>query len=42
LLLRADPRRTIEAYDQIVKVILGGRVFDHPELAADHPPAAAQ
>jgi imidazolonepropionase-like amidohydrolase len=42
LLLRADPRRTIEAYDQIVKVILGGRVFDRDQLAADHAAAAAQ
>ena len=36
LLLRADPRQTVQAYDQIVKVIVGGRVFDRDELAADH------
>ena len=35
LLLRADPRQTVQAYDEIVKVILGGRLFDREELAAD-------
>jgi imidazolonepropionase-like amidohydrolase len=35
LLLRADPRQTVEAYDGIVKVIIGGRVLDRDELAAD-------
>jgi imidazolonepropionase-like amidohydrolase len=34
LLVRADPRKTIEAYQQIVKVILGGRVLDPSMLAA--------
>jgi len=34
LLLRADPTQTIEAYDEIVKVILRGRVLDREELAA--------
>src|SRR5579862_504206 len=37
LLLRADPRRTIEAYQKIVKVILHGRVLDPETLAADRP-----
>jgi imidazolonepropionase-like amidohydrolase len=35
LLLRKDPTRTIEAYDEIVKVILRGRVIDRKELAAN-------
>jgi hypothetical protein len=34
LLLRMDPTRTIQAYDEIVKVILHGRVLDRAELAA--------
>jgi imidazolonepropionase-like amidohydrolase len=40
LLLRADPRRTIQAYREIVKVILGGRVPDPSALAADRPVSA--
>lgn len=35
LLLREDPTQTIEAYARIYKVILGGRVIDPSELAAD-------
>jgi imidazolonepropionase-like amidohydrolase len=35
LLLRADPTQTVQAYDQIVKVIVLGKVFDRKELAAD-------
>jgi imidazolonepropionase-like amidohydrolase len=35
LLVRADPRKTIQAYQQIVKVILGGRVLNPDALAAD-------
>lgn len=35
LLVRADPTQTIQAYAEIVKVILGGRVLDPGELAAD-------
>ncbi len=35
LLLREDPTRTIQAYDQIVKVILDGRVLDRSALAAN-------
>ncbi|MEP7245422.1 MAG: amidohydrolase family protein [Gammaproteobacteria bacterium] len=35
LLLREDPSRTIKAYAGIVKVILGGRVLDPAELAAN-------
>jgi imidazolonepropionase-like amidohydrolase len=35
LLLRADPTRTIEGYARIYKVILGGRVIDPGDLAAD-------
>ncbi|MFL6603239.1 MAG: amidohydrolase family protein [Steroidobacteraceae bacterium] len=34
LLLRADPTQTIQAYDEIVKVILRGRVLDREELVA--------
>ena len=32
LLVRADPRKTIQAYQEIAKVILGGRVLD-PQYA---------
>jgi len=35
LLLRADPTLTIQAYNQIVKVILRGRVLDREALAAE-------
>ena len=35
LLLRKDPTRTIKAYDEIVKVILRGRVINRVELAAN-------
>jgi imidazolonepropionase-like amidohydrolase len=35
LLLREDPTQTIQAYDEIVKVILHGRVLDRAELAAN-------
>ena len=34
--MRTDPTHTIEAYDEIVKVILRGRVIDRAELAANH------
>jgi imidazolonepropionase-like amidohydrolase len=34
LLLRQDPTQTIDAYQNIVKVVLGGRVLDPTELAA--------
>lgn len=37
LLVRADPRKTIQAYREIAKVILGGRVLDPSELAANRP-----
>lgn len=37
LLVRADPRNTIQAYQEIVKVILGGRVLDPSMLAANRP-----
>jgi imidazolonepropionase-like amidohydrolase len=36
LLLRKDPTVTIDAYRDIVKVILRGRVIDRADLAADH------
>jgi imidazolonepropionase-like amidohydrolase len=36
LLLRQDPEKTIEAYADIVSVILDGRVLDPAELAAKH------
>lgn len=35
LLVRADPRKTIQAYQEIAKVILGGRVLDPSMLAAN-------
>jgi imidazolonepropionase-like amidohydrolase len=35
LLLRQDPTQTIDAYAGIVKVILGGRILDAAELAAN-------
>jgi len=38
LLVRADPRKTIDAYQQIVEVILGGRVLDPGALAANSAP----
>jgi amidohydrolase family protein len=34
LLTRQDPTESVQAYDDIVKVILGGRVLDRAELAA--------
>ena len=35
LLLRADPTQTVDAYDEIVKIILHGKVLERTELAAD-------
>jgi imidazolonepropionase-like amidohydrolase len=35
LLVRKDPTQTVDAYDDIVKVILRGRVIDRAELAAN-------
>jgi imidazolonepropionase-like amidohydrolase len=35
LLLRENPAQTIEAYDELVKVILHGRVLDRAGLAAN-------
>jgi hypothetical protein len=35
LLLRKDPMQTIDAYAEIAKVILNGRVLDRSELAAN-------
>jgi len=35
LLLRADPRQTVQAYAEIVEVILGGRALDAAALAAN-------
>jgi imidazolonepropionase-like amidohydrolase len=35
LLVRANPRQTVEAYAGIVEVILGGRVLDPATLAAN-------
>jgi hypothetical protein len=34
-LLRADPRQTVQAYTEIVEVILGGRVLDPTALTAN-------
>jgi len=39
LLLRQDPTQTIEAYINIVKVILGGRVLNPGDLAAARAPS---
>ena len=39
LLLRQDPTQTIEAYTNIVKVILGGRVLHPEDLAAARAPS---
>jgi imidazolonepropionase-like amidohydrolase len=36
LLLRQDPTQTVEAYANIAKVILGGRLLDPAELVANH------
>ena len=38
LLLRQDPTQTIEAYADIAKVILNGRILDPSELAANAAP----
>lgn len=35
LLLRKDPTQSVDAYNEIVKVIIGGRVVDREALAAD-------
>jgi len=35
LLVRADPRQTVQTYGEIVTVILGGRAFDTATLAAN-------
>ncbi len=35
LLLRDDPTHTIQAYDEIVKVIVRGKVYDRQALSAD-------
>ena len=35
LLMREDPTRSIQAYDEIVKVILRGRALDRSALAAN-------
>lgn len=35
LLLREDPTQTIQAYDEIVKVVLHGKVLDRMDLAAN-------
>jgi len=35
LLVRADPRQTVQAYAEIVTVILGGRALDRDSLAAN-------
>ena len=36
LLLRADPTQTVQAYNGIVKVILGGQVLEPASLSANH------
>ena len=36
LLLREDPTKTIRAYADIVKIVLGGRVLDPAQLTANH------
>lgn len=34
ILLRTDPTQTVQAYDEIVKVVIGGKVIERAELAA--------
>jgi imidazolonepropionase-like amidohydrolase len=34
ILLRTEPTRTVQAYDDIVKVVIRGEVIDRAELAA--------
>jgi imidazolonepropionase-like amidohydrolase len=41
LLLRKNPAQTVDAYDEIVKVILHGRPIDRSDLAANRSAAAA-
>ena len=36
LLLRKDPTQSVDAYDEIVKVILRGRILDRTGLAANN------
>ena len=36
LLTRQDPTQSVQAYDDIVKIILGGRVLNRADLAAQH------
>jgi imidazolonepropionase-like amidohydrolase len=36
LLTRQDPTQSVQAYDDIVKIILGGRVLERTDLAARH------
>lgn len=38
LLLRKDPTQSVDAYSEIVKVIIGGKVVDREALAADRKP----
>jgi imidazolonepropionase-like amidohydrolase len=39
LLLRADPTQNLQAYNQIVKVVIDGRVLNREDLAADRATA---
>ena len=34
ILLRMDPTKTVQAYDEIVKVVIGGKVIERSELSA--------
>jgi imidazolonepropionase-like amidohydrolase len=34
ILLRTDPTQTVQAYDDIVKIVIRGQVIDRAELAA--------
>jgi hypothetical protein len=34
ILLRMDPTKSVQAYDEIVKVVIGGKVIDRAELSA--------
>lgn len=39
LLLTANPQQTLDAYDSIERIILGGEVIERESLAADAPSA---
>ena len=40
LLMHRDPTQTVDAYANIVKVVLGGRLVDPADLVANRKPSA--